>query len=260
MTSLIHPTAIIHEKAKISEGTQVGPFAVIGEHVTVGSQCVVGPHVVLDGWTTVGDNTELGVGAAIGGKPQDYHYLGEETRVEIGSHCVIREYATVHRGTVKGGGVTRISDKCYIMAYGHVAHDCQLAEGVLIANGVAMAGHVTLEKYANISGLVVIHQFARIGEYSMVGGGGRVSKDIVPYAMAVGSDNMHIVNVNLVGLQRHGFTKDKINALKQAFKLLFHSELNVTQALEKIKKELTMTPEIAHLCEFIDNSTRGIIV
>lgn len=253
----IHPSAIIHERAQLGDNVTVGAFSIIGEHVTVGSNCVIGAHVVLDGWTEIGERCEFYTGVVIGSPPQDLKYAGEETRVVIGNRNVFREYVTINRGTAQGGGVTRIGDDCLMMAYSHVAHDGHVGNHVIMANCVAMSGHVTIEDYAIVGGLSGIHQFVRLGAHCIIGGCSGVSQDVPPYVVASG-ERAKVYGLNSVGLKRRNFSEESLKALEKAHRLLFRSKLNLSHAIERVRSDVPMCVEVQHLLEFIEQSERGI--
>lgn len=253
----IDQRAAVHAGAQIGHDVAIGPFAVIGEHVKIGDGCIIGPHVVLDGWTEIGESCEFSAGTSIGSPPQDLKYRGEETRVVVGKRTVFREYVTVNRGTVGGGGVTTIGDECFLMAYAHVAHDCHLGNHVILANCGTLSGHVTIEDYAILGGLSAIHQFTRLGAHCMIGGCSGIAQDVPPYALANG-DRAKIYGLNKVGLQRRNFSPESIKALSKAYRILFRSKLSMKHALEKVKDELQGCSEVDHLIEFIEGSERGI--
>lgn len=253
----IHQLAVVHEGARIEEDVSIGPFAVIGENVTLGKGCKIGAHVVIDGWTEIGEGCEFYTGAVIGSPPQDLKYQGEKTRLIIGNSCVFREYVTVNRGTAGGGGVTTLGDHCLMMAYSHVAHDCYVGTHAILANCVALSGHVTIEEYAIVGGLSGIHQFVRIGAHCMIGGCSAVAQDIPPYMMASG-DRAKVYGLNSIGLKRRDFSPESIKALHRAHRILFRSKATVKHAIEKVKEEIQGCPEVDHLVEFIEASERGI--
>jgi UDP-N-acetylglucosamine acyltransferase len=256
MTARIHPTALVSPDAKIGEGVEIGAFAIVGEDCIIGDGCFIAPRVSLERNVRLGTNVKVGVGTVLGGEPQDLKFAGEHTTVEIGDDTSIREYATINRGTSQSFKTT-IGRKCFVMSYVHLAHDCHVGDGVILANGVQLAGHVTVEDRAIISGLTAVHQFARIGRYAFVGGMTRVSQDVPPYLKAVGNP-MKLYGLNSVGLRRHNFDEEVLRELKRAYRLLFRSELNVSQALEKARAELTMHPEIERFLEFVETSQRGV--
>lgn len=258
MTSRIHPTAIVSPRAELGAEVEVGPFAIIGDHCDVGDGCVIAARATLERHVKLGREVRIGTGSVIGGDPQDLKFRGEETTVEIGDRTVVREYATINRGTVESQ-CTTVGEDCFIMTYVHLAHDCHLGNGVIISNATQLAGHVTIEDRAIISGLVAVHQFVRIGTYSFVGGCSRVAKDIPPYLKAVGNP-VKLYGLNSVGLQRNNFDQAVLRELKRAYRLFFRSELNVTQALERARQELHPYPEVEHFLEFVDASGRGVVM
>jgi len=255
---MIHRTALVDPTARLGHDVSIGPYAIVGPRVTLGDGCSVAAHVVLERNVKLGTGVKLGIGAVVGNDPQDLKYQGEDTWVEIGDHTVIREYCTINRGT-SATGKTTIGQRCFLMSYVHVAHDCVIASDVIIANAVQMAGHVTIEDRAIISGLVPIHQFVRIGTFAFVGGGSRVNQDVPPYTKAVGNP-VHLYGLNSVGLQRAGFSADVKLALKRAYRLLFNSDLTVTQGIVRARAELPTSPEIENFLRFIEGSQRGVLV
>ena len=253
----IHPTAVVHPEAVIDPSAEDGPFTVIGAQVRIGPKTWIGPHVVIDGDTTIGESNRIFQFTSIGAPPQDLKYAGEPTKLIIGDRNQIREFATVHRGTAQGGGVTRIANGCLLMANSHVAHDCSLGDGVILANSVALAGHVTIEEYVICGGLCAIHQFTRIGRHAFISGGAMVGMDIPPYCTAQG-DRAELAGLNTVGLTRHGFTADQVTRIKAAYKLLFRSSMGLREALGRVTAEFGGNPEIDHFVQFIEGSARGI--
>jgi UDP-N-acetylglucosamine acyltransferase len=258
MSARIHPTAIIAPDAQLADDVEVGAFAIIGEGCEVAEGCVIAPRATLERNVRLAARVRIGVGSVVGGDPQDLKFKGENTTVEIGEDSVVREYSTINRGTSQSWKTT-VGKGSFIMSYVHLAHDCHVGDGVILANGVQLAGHVTVEDRAIISGLTAVHQFVRIGSYSFVGGMSRVAKDIPPYLKAVGNP-VKLYGLNSVGLQRNNFDPDVIRELKRAYRLFFRSELNVSQALERAQSELTMTPEVKHFLGFVDNSQRGVVI
>ncbi len=236
----------------------VGPYAIVGPHVTVGERTGLAAHVVIERNTRIGAGVKVGYGTVIGNDPQDLKYKGEETWVEIGDGTIIREYCTINRGTT-ATGKTAIGQRCFIMTYVHIAHDCVIGNDVILANGIQMAGHVTVEDRAIVSGLVPIHQFVRIGTYAFVGGGSRVNQDVPPFTKAVGNP-VHLYGLNSVGLQRAGFSPDVKLALKRAYRLLFNSDLTVSQGIARARLELPQVPEVEKFLSFIEASQRGVMV
>ncbi len=255
--SRVHPTAVVHPEARLHESVEVGPFAVIGPKVKIGEDSKVGSHAVIEGDTTIGKRNRLFQFAAIGAVPQDLKYAGEDTKLVMGDDNQIREFATLHIGTVQGGGVTRIGDKNLFMAYSHVAHDCVVGNGCVLANSVALAGHVTIGDHVILGGLSAVHQFTRIGNLAFVAGGAMVAMDVPPYCTAQG-DRAELVGLNTVGLARHGYTEEQIRRVKEAYKVLFRSKLGLNEALSKLQAEYKGHSEIEFLLAFIKASQRGI--
>ncbi|MBI5657702.1 MAG: acyl-ACP--UDP-N-acetylglucosamine O-acyltransferase [Geobacter sp.] len=257
---MIHPTAIVHPGAELAADVEVGPYAVIGEHVKIGRGTRIGAHAVIDGWTTIGEENQIFQMAAVGAAPQDLKYKGEETLVIIGDRNVIREFATIHRGTMSGRRQTVVGSGNMLMAYSHVAHDCILGDGIVMANATALAGHVTVDNFAILGGLVAIHQFVRIGGYVMIGGGTMVGHDIPPFTIAATCDkrDASLRGLNLIGLKRRGFSPELITDLKRAYRILAFSKLKLPEALAKMKSDLRQSPELSYFIEFIEKSERGI--
>lgn len=255
--SKVHATAIIHPEARLHESVEVGPFSVIGPKVKIGADTVVGPHVVIEGDTTLGAKNRVFQFAAIGAVPQDLKYAGEETRLEIGDENTIREFATLHIGTAGGGGVTRIGNHNLLMAYSHVAHDCQIGNHCIFANSSNLAGHVVVSDHVHLGGLAAVHQFTRIGEHAFISGGAMVTMDVPPYCTAQG-DRAELTGLNTVGLARAGYTEDQISRIKDAYKILFRSKLGLNEAISKLRAEHGGHPEIDTLLEFIASSKRGL--
>ncbi|HXF96930.1 MAG TPA: acyl-ACP--UDP-N-acetylglucosamine O-acyltransferase [Gemmatimonadales bacterium] len=255
---MIHRTALIDPTAKLGQEVSVGPYTIIGPHVTVGDRCQIAGHAVLERNVRLGTGVRVGYGSVLGGDPQDLKYRGEETWVEIGDGTIIREYCTINRGTTATGKTT-VGERCFIMTYVHLAHDCHIGNDVILANGIQMAGHVTVDDRAIISGLTPIHQFVRIGTYAFVGGGSRVNQDVPPYTKAVGNP-VHLYGLNSVGLQRAGFAPEVKLALKRAYRLLFNSDLTVSQGIARARAELPALPEVETFLRFIEESQRGVLV
>ena len=258
MTAQIHPNAVISPRAELGVGVRVGAFALIGDDVTVGDRCVIEARATLERNVRLAPDVIIGSGTIIGGDPQDLKFKGEETWVEIGEGTRIREYTTINRGT-SASGKTSVGKGSFLMSYVHLAHDCHIGDGVIISNGTQLAGHVTIEDRAILSGLVAVHQFVKIGKHSFVGGCSRVAKDVPPFLKAVGNP-VKLYGLNSVGLQRSGFDETTIRELKRAYRLFFRSELNVSQARAKAATELTMSPEVDHFLRFLEDSDRGIII
>lgn len=252
----IHPTAIVAPTAVLGDRVEVGPYAYIGDNCVVGDGCVIAMRATLERNVTLAAGVKIGIGSVIGGDPQDLKYKGEHTTVEIGENSVVREYATINRGTTHSMKTT-VGSGSFLMSYVHLAHDCQIGNGVIIGNATQLAGHVSIDDRAIVSGLVAVHQFARIGRHSFVGGCSRVAKDVPPYLKAVGNP-VKLYGLNSVGLQRSGFDEAIVRELKRAYRLVFRSELNVSQALTRARAELQQLPEVMAFLTFIEESERGI--
>lgn len=253
----IHHTAIIHEDAKLADRVKVGPYSIINQEAEVGVGTEIGSHVLIDSKTRIGKNCKIHHGAVLGTLPQDLKFKGEDTFVTIGDGTVIREYATINRGT-EYRGKTVLGKNCLIMIYAHLAHDCLLGDHVILANSVNVGGHVEIGDWAIIGGVVPIHQFVKIGAHAIVGGGFRVQKDVCPYALVAGYP-LKTVGLNRIGLQRRGFPEKTMQILEKTFRILFKSKLNTTQAVERIKAEVELIPEVKTILDFIAASERGII-
>ncbi|MCK8816357.1 acyl-ACP--UDP-N-acetylglucosamine O-acyltransferase [Natroniella sulfidigena] len=253
----IHETAVIEAGAEIAKDVEVGPYAVIGENVKIDSGTEIGAHAVIKGWTKIGKNNKIFNGASLGQEPQDLKFKGEESYLEIGDDNTIREFATVHRGTEAGGGITKIGDSNLIMAYCHVAHDCQLGNNIIMSNAANLAGHVIVEDSAVIAGLTGVHQFVRIGKMAMVGAGSKVVKDVPPYVLVDGHP-ASVNGINVVGLRRNEVEPELRRKIKRAYKILYRSNLNMSQAIEKMDQELDSSPMIEHFLRFLRNAQRGI--
>ena len=254
----IHPTAIVNQAAELADGVTVGPYAIIDGQVTIGPDTWVGPHAVIRDFTVIGARCRIFQFAVLGEIPQDLKFKGEESQLLIGDDNTIREFATLHRGTAGGGGVTRVGRGNLLMAYTHVAHDCQLGDGVIMSNAASLAGHIVVEDHAILGGLSAVHQFCRIGTHAFVGGCSAVHRDVPPYAMAVGN-RAKLVGLNLVGLKRSGIPDAAIQSLKRAFDLLFLSEYNQKEAVKMIREEFPQVPEIQNLLRFLQSSERGLL-
>ena len=258
MTSRIHPTALVDAGAEIGEGVEIGAQAIVGEGCRIGDGSIISPRAVLERNVIVGCGVKVGVGTVLGGDPQDLKYKGEHTTVEIGDGTTIREYTTINRGTTQSYKTT-VGKGCFLMSYVHLAHDCHVGDGVIISNGTQLAGHVTIDEKAILSGLVAVHQFATIGRYCFIGGCSRVAKDVPPYVKAVGNP-IKLYGLNTVGLERNGFPEEVRRELKRAYRLFFKSELNLSQARERAVAELHQYPEIGEFLAFFDRSDRGSVV
>lgn len=258
MSSFIHPTAIVNENAKIGADCYIGAFCVVGGEVTLGERVHLESHVVIDGKTSVGDETRVFPFVSIGLAPQDLKYKGEPTRTEIGKRNHIREFVTIHRGTEGGGGLTKIGDDNLLMAQAHVAHDCLIGNEVIMANAATLAGHVEIADRANVGAYSGVHQFCRVGREAFVGGYSVVVKDALPFAISQGN-HAKCYGLNRLGMKRRGYSKDTIEKLHHAYHLLLSSKLNTTQAVGRMKEEITGCTEVDYLIEFIESSTRGVV-
>lgn len=255
---LIHPSAIVHPRAEIGRDVEIGAYAIVGEGCVVGDGCVVAPRAMLERNVILGQGVRVGAGSVLGGDPQDLKYKGEPTTVEVGEGTTIREYSTINRGTTQSFKTT-VGKNCFLMSYVHLAHDCHIGDGVIISNATQLAGHVTIDDKAILSGLVAVHQFATIGRFSFIGGCSRVAKDVPPYVKAVGNP-IKLYGLNSVGLERNGFPEEVRRELKRAYRLFFKSELNLSQARERATAELHQYPEIQEFLAFFDRSDRGSVV
>jgi UDP-N-acetylglucosamine acyltransferase len=254
----IHKTAIIHPGAKLSSGVTVGPYSVIEDNVTIGDNVRIGTHCVIMGQTTIGSNCKIYTGAVIGSPPQDKkHSADDNVFLNIGENNVIREYITINPGTAEGGGKTIVGNNNLIMAYSHIAHDCIIGNKCIMANAATLGGHVTLEDNAMIGGFTAVHQFARLGRMSIIGGCSKVVQDIPPFSMCDGHP-AKVIRTNSVGLKRFQIPVESVTLLKKAFKILFRSKLSKNHALERISSELELCPELEHLIFFIKTSERGL--
>lgn len=254
----VHATAVVDATAELGEGVIVGPYAIVGPNVVVGDGCRIGAHAILERDTVLGTECVISPGAALGGDPQDLKYRGEHTVLVVGDRTVIREFATLNRGTAAHGR-TEVGSDCLIMAYAHVAHDCILGDHVILSNAVNMGGHVEIEEWASVGGLTAIHQFAKIGAHAFVGGASQVRKDVPPYVKASDSPPK-LFGLNTIGLERRGFSEETRRELKRAYRLFFMSKLNISQALERARDELALIPEVEHFIRFIESSQRGVTV
>jgi UDP-N-acetylglucosamine acyltransferase len=258
----IHPTAIVAAGAQVPESCTVGPFCTVGANVVLGEDCELVSHVVLDGHLTMGRGNRVFSFACLGVAPQDLKYAGEPTRLEIGDNNTIREYVTISRGTVGGGGLTRVASDCLIMAYTHIGHDSQIGNGCILANAATLAGHVIVEDFASVGALCPVHQFCRIGRYAYIGGGTTITQDVLPYSLTSIERSNHAYGLNKVGLERKGFTAEQLKELRVAYRTLLASKLNTSQALEAIRETITAGTageHVAYLADFIAGSERGII-
>ena len=255
----IHPTAIVDAQAKVPASCTVGPYCVIGADVELGERCHLLSHVAVAGPTKIGSDNAFFPFCAIGMDPQDVTYKGEPTRLEIGDHNEIRECVTINRGTLKGGGLTKIGSHILIMAYTHVGHDSVIGDHAMLVNGATIAGHVTVEEWAVVGAMCPVHQFVRIGAHSYIGGGTTITQDVLPFSMTSAARDTHAYGLNKVGLERRGFSKERIAKIHHAYKILLASKMNTSQALERLKAEADRGEEVDMLIRFIESSERGVI-
>ncbi len=255
---MIHPSAIVHPDAKLADNVAIGAYSIIGEHVEIGKDTWIGPHAVITGHTKIGSGNKIYQFVSLGEAPQDKKYAGEQTRLEIGDRNVIREFCTFNRGTVQDTAVTRLGNDNWIMAYVHLAHDCQIGNHTIFANNASLAGHVHVGDHAILGGFTIIHQFCHIGVHSMTAMGSVVSQDVPPYVMAAGHPaRPH--GINTEGLKRRGFSSEAVLQIKRAYKALYKSGLTLSEAKETLSSEFDSTVEIKPLLDFLTISTRGII-
>ena len=254
---MIHSTAIVHPQANVAPSCDIGPYCIIGEHVTLGDNCRLHSHVVIDGHTTLGKANQIFPFASIGLQTQDLKWKGGITRTEIGDDNTFREYTTIHSAT-SDGEITRVGSHNHILAYCHIAHNCLVGNHVIMSNVATLAGHVRVDDYAVIGGLVAVHQFCRVGKFSMTGGCSKIVQDVPPF-MIIEGNPAQARTINKIGLERHGISSEAQSALRHAYKILFREELSTPNALAKIESDLPPLPEVQHLIEFIRASERGII-
>lgn len=256
---MIDPRAEIHPSARIAKSVTIGPWTIIGPDVEIGENTRIGPHVVINGPTKIGENNKIFQFSSIGEDPQDKKYNGEKTVLEIGSNNTIREYCTLNRGTVQGGGITKIGNDNLFMAYVHIAHDCIVGNKIVFSNNAALAGHVVVSDNAILGGFTGVHQFCKIGHYSFIGKGAFITKDVPPYIMVAGEERSASCGVNIEGLKRHGFSSEAISALRKAYKIVYRKGLLLKDAIGELKKLGEQHPEIELMYEFLLQSERGII-
>ena len=255
----VHPTAVVDSQARIADGCEIGPYCVVGPDVEIGERCQLLSHVAIEGPTKIGSDNKFFPFCSIGLAPQDLSYAGEPTRLEIGDHNVIREYVTINRGTVKGGGITRLGSHALIMAYTHIAHDCQIGDHVIMANAATLGGHVIVDDWAVVGALCPVHHFVRIGAHAFIGGGTTITRDVMPFSKTSAERGTHAYGLNAIGLERQGFSKERIKKIHHAYKVLLASKLNTSQALEKLKSEADRGGDVDFLIQFIESSERGVI-
>jgi UDP-N-acetylglucosamine acyltransferase len=257
---MIHPAAVIYPGAQIDEGVEIGPYAVIGANVRIGKGTKIGASAVVDGWTTIGENNRISQLASIGAPPQDIKYKGEPTTLEIGNNNIIREFVTMHLGSPSGAGRTVVGSNNMFMSYSHIAHDCSVGNNVIMANSATLAGHVTVENNVIFGGLCAVHQFTRIGEFAMIGGGTMIGQDILPYTIATSEERRaaKLRGLNLIGLKRNGFSEDLIRDIKTMYKTVVLSGLKLPDAVVRIRNLVKQSPQRDHFLEFIEGTKRGI--
>lgn len=253
----VHPTALVHPGAQLADDVTIGPFAVIGEHVVVGAGTRIDGHAMVEGRTTIGADCHIFPFGSIGQPPQDLKYEGEPTRLVIGNHNVCREYVTLNLGTASGGGATVIGDHNFFMAYVHVAHDCHIGHHAVLANAATLAGHVSIGDWATVGGLVAVHQFVRIGAHAMIGGSSGLGQDVPPHLIAAGRPAT-LYGLNAIGLKRRGYSDERVQALKQAYQMLFRSKLKRKEAIKEVKAKWSENPDVMAMVEFIERSERGV--
>jgi UDP-N-acetylglucosamine acyltransferase len=257
MAHSIHPTAIIHPAARLGENVAIGPYTVVEENVTIGDGTSVGPHAIIGEYTVIGRQCRIFHGASVGLIPQDMKFKGEKTFLRIGDRTTIREFCTLNRGTA-ARGETVIGNDCLLLAYCHVAHDCVIGDHVVISNNLAMAGHIEVGNHVTIGGVCAFHQFVRIGDYAMIGAFSYVSQDVVPFAL-VGSDPVRVADVNKVKLERCGFSAERIQEIKRAFRTLFRGKLKLDEAIKSLAEEFTGNQDVECIIAFAKKSERGIL-
>ncbi|MBU0558667.1 MAG: acyl-ACP--UDP-N-acetylglucosamine O-acyltransferase [Bacteroidetes bacterium] len=255
--NIIHPTAVVSSKAVLGDGNEIGPFVFIEDNVQIGNNCIIGPNVCIYNGARIGNEVKIYQSASVANAPQDLKYAGEETLFYIGDNTTIREFTTLHRGTVETG-FSQIGSKCLLMAYTHIAHDCVIGDNCILANSVQLGGHVVIEDWVIIGGTTPVHQFSKIGQHAMIGGGFRVISDVPPYVLAAGNP-LKYSGLNLIGLRRRGFSNDDIAIIKDTYQILFSSELNFTDAKAKVADTYNDNKLVNNVLEFIQKSNRGII-
>jgi UDP-N-acetylglucosamine acyltransferase len=255
----IHPQAVVAASAKLGAGVQIGPYAVVGENVELGEGCVLNAHATVGGPSKFGKNNVFYSFSAVGGDPQDYTFRSERTELIAGDGNIFREYVTVSRGTQKGGGKTTLGDSNFLLAYSHIGHDCLIGSNTLFVNGATLAGHVTVEDFATVGAFCPVHQFCRIGRYAYVGASTVITQDVPPFSKIVTERETKSFGINAIGLERKGFSPERLQALKRAYRLLLRSKLNTTQALAEMRKSLGDSADVQELIKFIESAERGIV-
>ena len=255
----VHAQAIVSPQAKIGAGVAVGAFAVVGAGVELGEGCVLHAHAVVNGPARFGAKNVFHSFCVIGGDPQDYTYGGEQVKLEAGDGNIYREYVTISRGTVKGGGITRIGNNNFFLAYAHVGHDCQIGSHTLFVNGATLAGHVTVEDFVTVGAFSPVHQFCRLGRYAYIGASTVITQDVLPFSLIVTERETKCFGPNTIGLERKGFSVERIKTLQKAFRLLVRSKKNTTQALEEMRRTLAGSDDVKEMIEFVEKAERGIV-
>jgi UDP-N-acetylglucosamine acyltransferase len=255
----IHPQAIVSPEAKFGEGVRIGAYAVVGADVELGDGCELHEHAVVRGPARFGRDNIFHSFCIIGGDPQDYTFRGERVELEVGSENIFREYVTVSRGTTKGGGVTRVGDQNFFLAYSHVGHDCQIASNTLFVNGATLAGHVTVQDFVTLGSFSPVHQFCRLGRYAYIGACTVITQDVPPFSLIVTERETRCFGPNTIGLERKGFSAERIKTLQKAFRLLTRSKKNTSQALEEMRATMASSDDVKELVEFVAKAERGIV-
>jgi UDP-N-acetylglucosamine acyltransferase len=255
----INPQAVVSPKAKLGKGVQVGAFAVVGADVELGEGCMVHDHAVVQGPAKFGAGNVFHPFCAIGGDPQDYTYAGEHVELTAGDQNIFREYVTISRGTKKGGGTTRIGSNNFFLAYSHVGHDCQIGSGTLFVNGATLAGHVTVQDYVTIGSFSPVHQFCRLGRYAYIGACTVITQDVPPFSLIVTERETRCYGTNTIGLERKGFSAERVKRLQKAFRMLTRSKKNTSQAMEELRKTMGESEDVKELIEFVEKAERGIV-
>jgi UDP-N-acetylglucosamine acyltransferase len=255
----INPQAVVSPKAKLGKGVQVGAFAVVGADVELGEGCLVHDHAVVQGPAKFGAGNVFHPFCVIGGDPQDYTYAGEHVELAVGDKNIFREYVTISRGTKKGGGTTRIGSNNFFLAYSHVGHDCQIGSGTLFVNGATLAGHVTVQDYVTIGSFSPVHQFCRLGRYAYIGACTVITQDVPPFSLIVTERETRCYGTNTIGLERKGFSAERVKRLQKAFHMLTRSKKNTSQAIEELRKTMGESEDVKELIEFVEKAERGIV-
>jgi UDP-N-acetylglucosamine acyltransferase len=255
----IHDGAVVSPDAKLGKGVQIGPFAVVGAGVELGEGCVLQAHAVVRGPAKIGARNVFHNFCVIGGDPQDYTFAGEHVELEVGDENIFREYVTISRGTKKGGGITRIGSKNFFLAYSHVGHDCQVGDNTLFVNGATLAGHVTVQDFVTVGAFSPVHQFCRLGRYAYIGACTVITQDVLPFSLIVTERETRCFGPNTIGLERKGFSAERMKALQQAFKMLVRSKKNTSQALEEMRAKLADSEDVKELIAFTETAKRGIV-